>query len=817
MIKIVTWNVKGLLSPHKRSMVLRHLGKLKPDIALLQETHLAEKDFFRMRKFWVGEVIGSPAVEKKNGVLMLFHKNLSYSVKSVENDTEGRLTHAQVECPMGDLSIYNIYGPNSDNHRFFQHLRDRLLTDPTRNVILGGDLNTVMLPAEDRKRSQSCRALATDGILPDLSNLAGLVDTWRLCNPDSRDFTFFSAKHKSWSRIDYLFVNRNLQTRIESAAIHQILISDHAPVSLTLADAYPKGGDFVWRFPSFLAKDDSFKELLRGWWLEFSSDNEAHKDDPTLFWETAKAVLRGRLISYLAQMKRRVHKQYLDHSVLLRQAYTTYMTQTTPENLAKWKEMRQMFELWLDRRERFHRSRYEADLFRFGSKSGRMLARLAKGHNPRTDIIKIRTNAGQYQTDPRAINTLFQKFYRDLYSDSKAGQCSGTDFLSDLQMPSLSPDQLQALNADISAEEVQEAIKGLHNNKAPGPDGYPAEFYKILQAQISPILTSYFNGLLRGQRLSDTVNTAYIKILPKQGRDLTDMGSYRPISLINQDLKLVSKIMANRLAVLLPILIGPSQVGFVKGRAAVTNIRKVLGVMDAVKAHALPSDTSALVSLDAEKAFDNIRWQWLNEVLDKVNLTGNFRCFLDSLYFNPSAAVYTPGFRSDIFRLHKGTRQGCPLSPLLFNLALEPLLRTLEQKQIFTGIRVGTQEVRTAAFADDILLFMADPGEHLSKVLDLIKHFGSFAGFKINPSKCELLGLSDRSHMRDTRIQATGMQVAHSHITYLGTKIGRHTGTIYPLNYPPLFDKIIREFKKWETLPLSLFGRCQLVKMISFS
>lgn len=112
---------------------------------------------------------------------------------------------------------------------------------------------------------------------------------------------------------------------------------------------------------------------------------------------------------------------------------------------------------------------------------------------------------------------------------------------------------------------------------------------------------------------------------------------------------------------------------------------------------------------------------------------------------------------------------------------------------------------------------MADPGNHLSKVLDLITHFGAFAGFKINPSKCELLGLSDRSHMRDARIQATGMQVAHNHITYLGIKIDSHTGTIYPLNYPPPFDKILREFKKWDTLPLSLFAHCQLVKIISFA
>lgn len=102
--------------------------------------------------------------------------------------------------------------------------------------------------------------------------------------------------------------------------------------------------------------------------------------------------------------------------------------------------------------------------------------------------------------------------------------------------------------------------------------------------------------------------------------------------------------MANRLAALLPTLIGPAQVGFLRGWEAVANICKVLGVMDVVRTRSLPSDASALTSLDAAKAFDNIRRQWLNEVLDVVNLTGNFRLFLDSLYSKPSAAIYAPGF-----------------------------------------------------------------------------------------------------------------------------------------------------------------------------
>lgn len=71
-----------------------------------------------------------------------------------------------------------------------------------------------------------------------------------------------------------------MHSLIESAAIQQTVISDHAPLSLNLADIHPKGRDFIWRFPFFLAKDKSFQNVLRDWWLEFSSDNEGHRDNP---------------------------------------------------------------------------------------------------------------------------------------------------------------------------------------------------------------------------------------------------------------------------------------------------------------------------------------------------------------------------------------------------------------------------------------------------------------------------------------------------------------------------------------------------------
>lgn len=129
--------------------------------------------------------------------------------------------------------------------------------------------------------------------------------------------------------------------------------------------------------------------------------------------------------------------------------------------------------------------------------------------------------------------------------------------------------------------------------------------------------------------------------------------------------------MISRLAHIMPSLIHPAQSGFTKGRSASSNLTKVLAALKYAKQH--PLEDVAIIALDAEKAFDNVSFQWLSLVMQKLEVSGPFYRFIHNLYSAPSATVIAAGIRSNLIRLHKGTRQGCPLSPLLFNLAIAPL------------------------------------------------------------------------------------------------------------------------------------------------
>lgn len=127
----------------------------------------------------------------------------------------------------------------------------------------------------------------------------------------------------------------------------------------------------------------------------------------------------------------------------------------------------------------------------------------------------------------------------------------------------------------ISQPEISKAIRNLAPSKASGPDGFTGEFYKTLQSITEPALLAVYSSIWSGGPYLPTGNQAIIKLLSKKGKDPQEPGSYRPISLLNLDVKILSKTVASRQAII-PSLIHPAQSGFVKGRTATINIRKVM-------------------------------------------------------------------------------------------------------------------------------------------------------------------------------------------------------------------------------------------------
>ena len=197
-----------------------------------------------------------------------------------------------------------------------------------------------------------------------------------------------------------------------------------------------------------------------------------------------------------------------------------------------------------------------------------------------------------------------------------------------------------------------------------------------------------------------------ITLLKKGGSHVWEgLDDYRPITLLNTELKILARVLANHLQLVICDLIGPEQTFAVKGRSIQDNLHLIREVLEGIK----DDIESALISLDQSKAFDRVDHRFLASVLETAGFKPEFHRWISMMYHNPQAVVPVNGRCSRVFAIERSVRQGCPLSPLLYVLALEPLLRRLRHERTSPSLRdipfVSRLVAKVSAFADDITVF----------------------------------------------------------------------------------------------------------------
>jgi len=182
------------------------------------------------------------------------------------------------------------------------------------------------------------------------------------------------------------------------------------------------------------------------------------------------------------------------------------------------------------------------------------------------------------------------------------------------------------------------------------------------------------------------------------------------------------------------------------------------------------------------------------------------------LYSNPKAAVITNGITSSFFNLSRSTRQGCPLSPLLFTLVLEPLASMIRDETRIGGVFAGDREHKLLLYADDIMLVVKDPACSLQILLNLIESYSKFSGYKINWHKSEAMPVSAVCFA--SSVSAFKFKWMHKGIKYLGIHLSPNLENIMNLNMDPLLHKIQAKLDGWKKILLTLWGKINIIKMV---
>ena len=357
---------------------------------------------------------------------------------------------------------------------------------------------------------------------------------------------------------------------------------------------------------------------------------------------------------------------------------------------------------------------------------------LENKHQTLNTISKLTTEDGSMITNDTGILTECASFYKDLYTSENVDNLEIRTYLSKVNMPKLENNLKNKLDSEITEKELLAAVEKLKHNKSPGLDGIVPEFYQtfwhILKEPFIEMITETFE---KGE-MCNSIKRAVLTLIFKKG-DKCLLKNYRPISLTNYDYKIIAFILANRLQQVIGSLIHHDQSGYIKGRYIGQNSRAIMDIYEYCEKLNLPG---VILSLDFQKAFDRLEWNFMFQILEKYNFGHNFIRWIKILYNDPSIIIKNNGWLSKPIKTERGIRQGCPISSLLFILAVEVMSVSIRNNPEIEGFKFNDHIHKLSQYADDSTLMLSDM-KSIKHALLTIENFCNFSGMKLNRDKTE--------------------------------------------------------------------------------
>ncbi|KAM9980051.1 hypothetical protein ACTFIZ_006304 [Dictyostelium cf. discoideum] len=406
-------------------------------------------------------------------------------------------------------------------------------------------------------------------------------------------------------------------------------------------------------------------------------------------------------------------------------------------------------------------------------------------------------------TKNEEILEIARKYYENLYQKKECNEDIHHELLKTFNK-SINQKIMEEINQPIEEYEIRLGIEKIQEGKAPGKDGLIPTFYKNHINEILPTITKLYNHFWNTTIPKDFKQGILIIIYKNKG-DPNNLDNYRPITLLNVDYKIYSKIINNRILKFLNKVISPFQTGFVPRRLLHDNIITLNSTIEIIKREIkTKDDTEPIITFyDFEKAFDSISHNAILRTLAHLKLPLKMILTIMNLLKESETAVYINNSLSKSFVSKRGTKQGDPISPTIFALVVECMATTIRNDRSIKG--VTKESIRILQFADDTATTAYNFMDHLL-MNEWIKKFCQATSAKINQSKCSCITFKENTKTLYTIIK--------SNERYLGFDFN-NKGIKSKIN--TISDNIRAKLATWNTTSSTYMGRLIMAKTYALS
>lgn len=712
---------------------------------------------------------------------------------------EPQCIHCQVTCKVSQKAfvctfIYGFYSPAKRKPiwDFLKHI-GQTCTLPWAVL---GDFNVVKSITE-----------RIGGVTPSIYQMKDFDECCSYLGLDDSPATgeFYTWTNNSVkAKLDRVLINDVWQANdlVCHTTFHKMRsFSDHCPSIVEIFERQ-NGGTKPFKFFSMWLKHPKFEAILKDCWAVY------HRG-------TKQFILSSKLKALKKPLKT-LNKEEFGHiseradraSIEFQEALGNLNVITaSDEEKAYVNTLRLKANFLLDAEKQFFAQKLKIKHLISADKGSKYFHSLVKKNNQRHSITSVLDITGNSTTSMDSVGTVFVNFFKDLFGKTRDRIPAVYNHLTRGNL--ISPEDIEILLRPVTPMDIRTAVFNIGDEKSPGPDGFSASFFKANWEVVGQLVTEAILEFFRTGKILKQWNHTCIALIPKKPM-AQSAADFRPIACCNVSYKIITKILADRLALVLPRIIDQAQGAFVGGRIMSENIflaqELIRGYGDK------KSSARCMVMVDLRKAYDTIDWDFLREVLLGLGFPTVFVGWILECVSTTSFSISINGTITGLFKGKRGLRQGDPMSPLLFNVCLEYFSRLLTDRTMNTGFKYHPKceklRITHLAFADDLMLFSRGDETSVQVLMDALRDFENTSGLAVNIAKSNIFAVG----VRDSAVACSGLQPGSLPVRYLGIPLDSQRLKV--AHFESLYKAISTKIDCWKGHTLSKAGRLELIRAV---